>query len=200
MEDGAGPAQDVAAFTPDHVVELGRLIRRSREGRFTVQQLGQRADVSPGLISQIERGQGNPSFQTLYKLSVALGLRIGDMLDNAVAPFEDQLVVRKPERKRLQLGEHGLVWELLTPNLQGELEMLRTSVPPGFTNEENPFRHRGEECVLLLHGTLEVSVAGRHFVLEEGDSITYDSGLPHWWRNSSGEEAVIVGAVTPPSF
>jgi transcriptional regulator with XRE-family HTH domain len=200
MEDAGGAAQDVAAFEPNHVVELGRLIRRSREGRFTVQQLGQRADVSPGLISQIERGQGNPSFQTLYKLSVALGLRIGDMLDNAVAPLEDQLVVRKHERKRLQLGEHGLVWELLTPNLQGELEMLRTSVPSGFTNEENPFRHRGEECVLLLHGALEVSVAGRHFVLEEGDAITYDSGVPHWWRNSSGEEAVIVGAVTPPSF
>ena len=98
------------------------------------------------------------------------------------------------------MGEAGLVYQLLTPNLQGRLEMLLTRVLPGFSNEADPFEHVGEECVLVLDGSLEVTVAGKRFRLHAGDAITYDSGLSHWWSNPGDAEALLVGAVTPPSF
>jgi mannose-6-phosphate isomerase-like protein (cupin superfamily) len=111
------------------------------------------------------------------------------------------IVVRATERKRLRLPtENGLVYELLTPDLRGSLEVLRSQIPPGFDNRDRPFQHNGEECVHLLEGTLEVGIGSRGYTLAEGDSVTYDASTPHWWRNVSGARAVIIGAVTPPSF
>jgi transcriptional regulator with XRE-family HTH domain len=185
-----------------HVADLGSRMREARQGRFTVKELARAAGVSSGLISEIERGRGNPSFRSLYRISQALDLRVGDLL--SPQPGRDQSaahVVPRGQRKLLQLGENGLVWQLLTPNLQGRLEVLKTTIPPGFNNEEAPFQHEGEECVFLLTGEgLQVTVSGELFTLEQGDSITYDSGDSHWWSNPTDTGAVVIGAVTPPSF
>lgn len=171
-------------------------------GRFTVRELATAAGVSAGSISEIERGRGNPSFQTLFRVSQALGLQVGDLIGEYEAedPQRNATVVRRHRRKRLQLGDDGLVHELLTPNLQRDLEMLLTVVPAGFSNEDDVFQHVGEECVFVLEGTLEVQVGSELFQLETGDAITYDSGVEHWWRNTSGHDARVVGAVTPASF
>jgi transcriptional regulator with XRE-family HTH domain len=181
------------------IAEMGAMIRNARQGRFTVHELAARADISPGSLSQIERGIGNPSFRTLHRLASALGLRVGDLVEGTTLP-DTKMVVRKLERKRLQLGSEGLTYELLTPDLHRRLEVLQTVVPPGFSNESQPFMHVGEECVLVMTGHLEVTVGTRHFELNEGDAITYDSGEEHWWHNPTDRAAVVVGAVTPPTF
>ena len=185
----------------EYVADLGQRLREARTGRFTVKELATAAGVSAGLISEVERGQGNPSFRTLYRISQALGLRVGDLLIPNGGRSQPATVVRRNQRKLLQLGENGLSWQLLTPNLQGKLEVLKTAIPPGFTNEEAPFEHEGEECVYLLSGDgLQVTVDGELFTLEEGDAITYDSGKSHWWSNPTDTNAVVIGVVTPPSF
>lgn len=181
---------------------LGRTLQAARKARsLTVGDLSRTARVSAGLISQLERGLGNPSFLTMSRLAEALEVPLGHFLQGAGS--SRQRLVRADERKKLVLpGEHmsHLVYELLTPDLGGQLEVLRTTVPAGWTNEDQPFRHRGEECVHLLVGSLQVTVDGDFYELAEGDSITYDPSVPHWWKNSSGRDALIIGAVTPPSF
>lgn len=178
---------------------LGRTLQKARkENELTVGELSKRAKVAAGLISQLERGRGNPSFQTLSRLAEALALPLGHFLQGSTEPR--QMVVRADQRKKLVLPEDHLVYELLTPGLRGSLEVLRTQVPAGWTNEDRPFAHPGEECVHLLSGSLQVTVGTEFFELGEGDSITYDCAVPHWWRNASAEVAVIIGSVTPPSF
>lgn len=179
---------------------LGRAIRSARrERRMTVERLGRTAGVSTGLISQLERGLGNPSFLTLQRLAEALELPFGALMQGPES--HGGMVVRAAERKRLIMPTtQEIVHELLTPDLQRSLEMLRTSVPPGWSNHDRPFQHRGEECVHLLSGTVEITVGTQTWVLEEGDSVTYDSGVRHWYTNRSSDPAVIIGAVTPPSF
>lgn len=179
---------------------LGEVIRQARSGRFTVQQLAKEAGIAAGSLSQIERGMGNPSFRTLQKIADALGLRIGDLVEATTPTSAGPMVVRQHDRARLQLGFDGLVYELLTPNLRGSLEMLQTRIPPGFSNEQNPFRHDGEECVLVVEGDLRVGVGEEILKLGEGDAITYDPAMPHWYANETEHEAMVVGAVTPPSF
>jgi transcriptional regulator with XRE-family HTH domain len=181
------------------VVVLGRVLRETRvAAQFSVEALAAAAGVSAGLISQLERGRGNPSFLTLRRLATALQVPLGHFLQG---PETGQMVVRADRRKRLRLPtEPGLVYELLTPGLGGSLEVLRSQIPPGFDNRDDPFRHTGEECVHLLSGTLQIGIGGRRYELAEGDSITYDSSVPHYWVNAADSVAVIIGAVTPPSF
>ena len=181
---------------------LGRTLQTARKARsLTVGELSRQAGVSAGLISQLERGMGNPSFLTMSRLAEALRLPLGHFLQGS--SDARQRVVRADERKKLVLpGDHEdeMVYELLTPDLGGRLEVLRTTVPAGWTNEERPFSHRGEECVHLLRGSLQVTVGEDFYDLAEGDSITYDSSVPHWWCNATDDDALIIGSVTPPSF
>lgn len=165
-----------------------------------MQELADAAGIATGSLSQIERGKGNPSFRTLHKIAVALDLRIGDLVEAGTSHQRGPMVVRRHERARLQLGFDGLVHELLTPNLRGSLEMLQTRIPPGFSNEASPFMHEGEECVLVVEGDLRVCVGDETRQLSNGDAITYDPSVTHWWANETDVEATVVGAVTPPSF
>lgn len=173
------------------------VLQLRREAGYSIGSLAAAAGLSPGLLSQIERGQGNPSLTTLIKLSQALKVPIGRFFDT-----KDQggALVRRADRRRLEVAEDNLIYELLTPHMSGQLGMLRAQIAAGWDNEDAPFVHPGEECVTIVQGRLHVCVNGVVYDLEEGDSLTYDSSLPHWYRNPTSENAVLIGAMTPPSF
>lgn len=184
----------------DAARRLGAAIHEARTGRYTLQQLAKESGVSPGLISQLERGMGNPSFRTLQRLASALDLRIGDLVEAASSHVARPMIVRREARARLQVSAEAPVYELLTPNLKGKLEVLETTLPPGFSNHNQPFQHVGEECVVVQSGTVDVAVGDLVDRLEAGDAITYDPTIPHWWENTTDESARVLGVVTPPTF
>jgi quercetin dioxygenase-like cupin family protein len=62
------------------------------------------------------------------------------------------------------------------------------------------FSHEGEDGVIVLKGAIEVEVGGVWHRLETGDSIYFNAGIPHRWRNSASEPAEAVWLSTPPSF
>ena len=177
---------------------LGRLVRSIRVGHgMSIEGLAKVAGVSAGGISQIERGVGNPAFTTLVKMAYGMGVPVGSFM--RTDQEEVGLVVRKDRRKRL-VAREGLIYELLTPDLQRRLEVLRVQMACGFDNTERPFVHEGEECVHMVEGELLIYIDGDEYHLEEGDTITYDPTSPHWYRNPFSRPAVIFSAVTPPSF
>jgi transcriptional regulator with XRE-family HTH domain len=177
---------------------LGRLVRSIRVSRgMSIEGLAKVAGVSAGGISQIERGVGNPAFTTLVKMAYGMQVPVGSFL--RTDQDEVGLVVRKDRRKRLVPSE-GLIYELLTPDLQRRLEVLRVQIACGFDNSERPFVHDGEECVHVMDGELLIYIDGDEYHLEEGDSITYEPAIPHWYRNPFPRPGIIFSAITPPSF
>lgn len=177
---------------------VGELVQQfRRDAQLSIATLAERAELSTGLLSQIERGIGNPSFTTLIKLSQALQVPVGRFFDGQERAGS---LVRREDRRRLLLSEDNLIYELLTPHMHGQLGMIRASMAAGWTNEKAPFVHEGEECITIVEGELYVCVSGTEYILTEGDSLTYDSSLPHWYRNATGRPVVLIGAMTPPSF
>ncbi|MFD1055898.1 helix-turn-helix domain-containing protein [Terrabacter terrigena] len=173
------------------------VLQLRRDAGYSIATLAAMADMSPGLLSQIERGRGNPSLTTLIKLSQALRVPVGRFFGGG---DEAGAVVRRDQRMRLQVAEDNLVYEMLTPHMHGQLGMVRAQIAAGWDNEDAPFVHAGEECVIVTAGRLLVTVNGTGYHLAEGDSLTYDSSLPHWYRNPETTDAVLIGAMTPPSF
>ena len=82
----------MGAVTPDYdVAALGAIVRRTRQRMgLSVEALAARSDLSAGLISQLERGRGNPSLQTLSRLAAALGTRLVALLQSAQRRGEPQ--------------------------------------------------------------------------------------------------------------
>lgn len=180
---------------------LGATIREARQGRYSVKELSRIAGVSTGLISQIERGVGNPSMTTLTRLAYALDLSIGSFFEpDGMSNDEGLHVVTADARKRLILPGPSLEYQLLTPNLQGTIGMVKTLIRPRFDNRSEPFRHKGEEVVHLISGSLGVRIAGSECTMHVGDTITYDCGQPHAWFNLHDEPAEVIAAMSPPSF
>lgn len=180
------------------MVHLGNILRTHREGRMTVDELADAAGVSGGLISQLERGIGNPSFSTLMRLSRALGLPIAVFFQGATAYDPARIIVRRGERQQLVM-ENGLEQELLTPDGNAKLGIVRTVVPPGYSSEDTPMSHHGAESFIVHRGRLSISLAGDWYSIDEGDSVTFDSSVPHAYANRTADPVVFFGCSTPPT-
>lgn len=155
--------------------------------------------MSFGLISNLERGRGNPSYKALRRLAQVLEIPLGRLL---MSSSRDAGMVRAPERSLLpteeDVPEHlQAIRELLTPVSSVSLQLIRSTLPPGFSNEGRPFRHLGSEVVTVERGRLLVVHGERRLELDEGDSFTYGCSTPHWWANASTQVTVVLGAVTP---
>lgn len=195
QEEHAAEGSEVAV----DLATLGRQLRalRRRQG-LTVQSLSAESAVSFGLISQLERGLGNPSFSALHRLAATLRVPLATL----VAGDQDAAVVRRGERGRLPLPvdeppEQRVERELLTPRSSALLQLIRSTLPVGFTNEHRPYRHLGTECVTVESGLLLVVHGESRVELAPGDSMTYGCTTPHWWANAHGDVTVVLGAVTP---
>ena len=195
----AAPAA-VSGRPPLTVQTVGNEIKRLRKLRGrTLEQLAGQAGVSAGLLSQVERGQGNPSFNTLVQVAHALGIPVARLM---IGGQISSPVVRRSERRRLNLGANDdlVLMELLTARLDSALEAIRIVAEPGYSTEDTPFVHDGEEFGIVLEGTHAVNVGGVRYVLEAGDSISYSSTIPHWYENPGDTTSVSLWVITPPSF
>src|SRR5215212_7417690 len=155
---------------PSDMNAIGAQLHEARTNLgLSVQELAEISDISTGMISQIERGLANPSINTISKLASALGLQLGIFFEPR-PQTDKELVVRKNERRRIGIPDPNFVYELLVPDLKRTLEFVWVESAPGSTTENSPFQHEGEECGLVLQGTLEVHLGNDVFVLEVGDS------------------------------
>jgi transcriptional regulator with XRE-family HTH domain len=183
--------------TRHQVAALGAAVKieRQRQG-LSVQELSRRSGVSFGLISQLERGLGNPSLGSMHRLARALEVALPKLLAGLGG---DEMVVRAGERHRLPetAGAPSPVREVLTPRMQSHLQVIRSTLPVGFSNEGRPFRHLGTESVLVESGRLLVVHGERRVELEPGDAMTYGCSTPHWWANAHDDVTVVLGSVTP---
>lgn len=179
-----------------------KVARLRAAANLTIEELSARADISVGALSQLERGKGNPGFTTLAKLAYALEVPIGTFFEG---PPQPDPVVRRNARKKLMHnawspGTPAPVYELLTPDLKRKLEVIWVELPPGQSNQERPFIHDTEECGVLISGRVEVFLGNDSYILEPGDSISFNGTIPHWYRNAGEEPAISIWIVTPPSF
>jgi transcriptional regulator with XRE-family HTH domain len=185
---------------PD-IQKIGREIRGLRKARgLTLTELAEKSGLSIGYLSLVERDRATPSINALHAISRALSVTISWFFDANAAPVEERgFVVRRARRRRLEFSA-GIVDELLSPSLEGSLELLSSRFPPGASSGDAPYTHTGEEAGVVVRGTLELWVDGKHFVLKAGDSFGFPSSLPHRYCNPGSEETEVIWAITPPSY
>ena len=197
-----------AAHSQDHALaDLCNDIRQLRKVRgITLQQLARATGKSVGFLSQVERNLTKPSVAALQDISEALSVHIGWFFpeDSAGSSEEREFIVRRQNRRRLTYSELsgpeylGLHDSLLSANLKGDLALGISRYEPGASTGDDSYDHEGEEAGLVLSGRLELSIDGRQFVLNAGNSFSFKSNLPHRYANpSSNEDTVVVWANTP---
>ena len=181
-------------------INIGKKIKELRKKqKMSIAELASKADLSSGLISQIERNLVTPSITSLWKIAQSLQVSIGYFFDEDVKYITNP-VVRRNERKRIIVSNNNAIYELLSQDLNRKIEFLYITIKPGDCSSKDFVTHEGEECGIVIKGRLMVKMIDREYILEEGDSIYFDSTIPHRYVNIGDEVCESIWAMTPPSF
>jgi DNA-binding XRE family transcriptional regulator/mannose-6-phosphate isomerase-like protein (cupin superfamily) len=206
---------EVGATAFDPGLQLGPRLRRVREDRgLSVRELARRISCSPSLISQIERGLSAPSVGVLYALASELRTSLdflfgvtapaaamtahgdGQLWPGQPSPAQPAVVQRAGRRQAIDLAS-GVHWERLTPGPDDRVDFLEVIYQPSghSTDNRRPLRHDGREYGLVASGTLMASVGFDTFELGPGDSIAFDSAIPHQYWNATGADVHVISVV-----
>jgi transcriptional regulator with XRE-family HTH domain len=167
------------------------------------QDLATRAGLSANQLNLIESGTSIPSLGVLIRISRALGIRIGTLLDDTVK--EGPAIVRaKDWHLAYSFSTHEdksrehLNFYSLAPNKAGRhMEPFIVDILPGENKLLPKSSHEGEEFIFVMDGKITVAYGTDVFELEKGDSIYLDSIVEHL-VTTPGPKARILGVVYVP--
>lgn len=183
--------QSQRAGAADHLEGIGDRLREERiKAGISQRELARRLGLSASLISQLESGDSKPSVGTLYAIVTELNLSLDRLIrgdgfgpspipgsgsDRAASPL-----VHPQDRKSIELAS-GVRWEELTATSEEGIDFLLATYEVGgaSTPDESLMRHHGREYGYVISGTLGVEIGFQAYSLGAGDSIAFDSTLPH---------------------
>jgi len=171
---------------------LGNKIRKLRISKgINLTAFAKKIDKTPSYLSQVERGMASPSIMALREISKALNVPIFYFL---IDDKQQSAIVRKNERRILRFPASRLTYELLSPDVSHQIEIIRTRIEVGASTCSKPLAHEGEEC------TLVIQVGDEFFTLEEGDCIYYIASIPHKITSIGDKDLIVISAITPTNF
>lgn len=186
--------------------DVGARLRDMRQAAGLSQRgLADLSGVPHGQISMIETNRSSPSVASLRKILGGLGVTLAEFFEPD-RPASEAVFFRPadlrdltsllpgaaPGRKgRIQLMQVG---DARTHNLQ----ILYERYEPGADTGKSMLEHAGTEGGVVISGMIELTVGGQTTVLHTGDSYLFASSIPHRFRNTGDQDAVVVSACTPP--
>ena len=184
----------------DHVSGVGNDIRALRKNRaMTLAEFADALGRSVGFVSQIERGLSEPSINDLRNIATIFGVPISFFFgENSGNSDEARHIVRAGSRRSLGNPEGKLIEELLSPDLGGSFEIVRSEFAPDAELPEPQLRPT-EEAGYVVSGIFEIEISGKWHVLHEGDSFRF-AHEPHRWRNRQSVPAIVIWVISPPVY
>jgi len=176
---------------------VGKNINSIRKQKnITLQELARRSGLTKSYLSRIERSRKAPPYSTVNRVAIALEVEVAYLLS-------EKLDYSSDIRFSLTKNGKGKVVQTLGSSYGYEYEALGFTKPgknmqpyiiKAAFDEKSIFQHEGEEFIYVLEGTYEFIYDGKKYIMEEGDSAYFDSGVPHTAR-SLGEKNARVLAV-----
>lgn len=184
----------------------GMKVRSIRETRnVSPEALCERAGISKELLSKIESGEQLPGIGPLVKIARTLGVRLGTFMDDAdnIGPVltrdgDYARVVRFANKDNTSSSD--LDFHALAPNKSGRnMEPFFIDIHPSSTLNYTLSSHEGEEFIYVLSGAIEIKYGKDSYSLHAGDSIYYDSIVPHHVHSSGDASAKIIAVIYTPA-
>ncbi|ABA88702.1 helix-turn-helix transcriptional regulator with cupin domain [Syntrophotalea carbinolica DSM 2380] len=178
---------------------IGKKLKAIRlKNNLTIQVVSERAHVSANMISRIERGLTTPSVEIL--------LRLGSVFEKSINYFVEEventheIVHSRPGERSCTVFDdnQNLRTESFTAGLRDpQFTSFYCVIKPHGTSGDADMFHPGDELLYVLKGRLEMTVAGETFLIEEGESLSFKSHLPHRWTNVSETETHVMWVLSP---
>jgi transcriptional regulator with XRE-family HTH domain len=180
-------------------VDVGKRLRGVRTAfGLSQRELAKRAGVTNGMISLIEQDRVSPSVGSLQKILAAFPMTMAEFFTRDMET-QETMVFRAAELPDVGTGtiEYRLV---AAARRDRKMSILAETYQPDSDTGEDLLTHSGEEGGVVIEGELELTVAGKTWLLGPGDAYYFDSRLPHRFRNTGSVSARVVSANSPPTI
>lgn len=169
---------------------VAKNIKRLREeNKLSMDELAKLSGVSKSMLAQIERGDGNPTLSTLWKLSNGMKVPFDALTVRPKTPYE---IVKTSEIQPL-LEDGGKVknYSLFPDNENRRFAVYYLELEPGSYWQSEPHLRGTTEFITIFCGILEINVDDKIFTVTKGESIRFRGDRIHSYRNNSGETAIL---------
>jgi transcriptional regulator with XRE-family HTH domain len=178
---------------------IGNDIRALRQGRgWTLTDLAKRLDRSVGWLSQVERGSSEPSLADIRLIAGLFGLPVSFFFSHTPPSRESSYIVRAETRRKMRDDETQLTEELLSPDLGGAFEMVRSVFAPG-SSSAGTINRPTEEAGYIIKGQFRLTIDGQVFDLGPGDSFSFAHDNMSW-KNPGSTPTEIIWVIAPPIY
>jgi transcriptional regulator with XRE-family HTH domain len=179
-------------------MKIGERIRNLRQlSNLTQEELAERAGLTKGFISQVERDLTSISLDSLIQILGALDEDISEFFRDSTG--EEKIVYRENDRVAIEKDKIQR-FELLVPgSTNRRVEPILLTLRKGqVTPKERP--HEGEEFGYVLRGRVTLRFGKEVLKLKTGECFYLSAEKEHWLQNTSSKEAIILWISSPPSF
>lgn len=176
---------------------FGEKLREVREHKgYTLKVVAQRAGVSESLVSQIERNHVSPAIDTLLALAEVLDINLEYLFEEYRKERPVQ-IIRADERPSVQ--DDDIVFEGLAKptGTDNPLEVYVMKIPAGLHTHRGSYGHFGREIGYITKGQAQLTYNNETYILNEGDSVSFDARAPHVIQNVGRSDMESVWVVTP---
>ena len=184
---------------------VGEKIKSLRESKsISREEMSERSGLAVEQIERIENNVDLPSLAPLIKIARVLGVRLGPFLDDqaetgpAICRHAGGNDTISFSNNAIQSRKHMEYHALAKSKADRHTEPFIIDVAPTDDNDFVLSTHEGEEFIYVLEGTMEISYGHDTYLLEAGDSIYYDSIVPHHVHAYQGQAARILAVVYTP--
>ena len=154
-------------------------IRKQRG--LSLDKVAELSGVSKAMVSQIERGESNPTVATLWKVALGLRIAFSELITEKRTPVE---VVRSADIPPVIDDAAGLkIFPLFPFEQDHHFEMCLVTLDPSASHASDPHATHTEEYIFVIEGAIEITIGGDAYRLETGDAIHTHADKPHFYRN-----------------
>lgn len=179
-------------------MKIGEKIKELRvQKSLTQEELADRAELSKGFISQLERDLTSPSIATLVDILQCLGTNLKEFFSDTSS---EQVVFKKTDYFEKYDSELKNEIKWIIPNAQKNMlePILLTLDAGGSTYPDNP--HEGEEFGYVLNGSITLHIGSKTFRAKKGESFYFRAAQKHYITTSEKQGASLLWVSTPPNF
>lgn len=180
---------DAACYIDDDTQEtpeggFGAMVSQLREARgWSAEVLAQKTGQTPDFIQQVEADQMSPPVAFIMRMAQAMEMDPGTFLNK-----DEQAAIRDRRAQAHQQRTQNYSYTTLTPDEESHLRAFMVTIEPQLAHKPVAYKHDGEEFIFVMAGDLELTLGSKVQILKAGESIHFNSDVPHKLKSVSNEE------------
>jgi transcriptional regulator with XRE-family HTH domain len=174
----------------------GRVRALRKKKGWTLEQLSAACGVSRSMLSEIERGNANPTLAVAFRIAGAFSMSLGDLVQAPAAPSRIDIIRADDRAYHYRSDKHVRIRTLSPLRLEKSVEYYQVTLAPGGALSSSPHFEGARELLTVQQGAVRVTSSAESTDLARGDSAHYPADVPHAIKNTSREDAIVFLVVT----